>query len=252
MELKPARSPGAQAGAGSMAGVVPGRPADVVLYRVWERPVRITHWFMFLSVLTLCVTGYLIARPPFSAPTEASNSYVHGTIRYIHFVAAYVLLFSFLIRLYWGFVGNRFCRWSNMLPITRRRWQGIWVEIDSLLFPWKGHYVYTGHAPLASVIYLCAYAGVIVALGSGFIHYAQSHYSPFWRWVAGTGLSLFGYNLKVIHLVHHQMLWFFVVYFIAHIYMVAYTMGVSRTTEVDTMVTGRKFVHRDDLSPYDE
>ncbi len=252
MRMKPSRSPGASAAAGSMAAAYPGRPHDVVLYRVWEKPVRITHWFMFLSVLTLCVTGYLISRPPFSAPTEASDSYVHATIRFIHFVAAYVLLFSFLIRLYWGFVGNRFCRWSHMLPVTAKRWRGIFAEIETLLFPWKSAHVYMGHAPLASVIYLGAYAGVVVALGSGFIHYAQSHYSPFWRWVAGVGLSAFGYNLKVIHLVHHQMLWFFVVYFIVHLYMVGHTMYVSRTTEIDTMITGRKFVHRDDISPYDE
>jgi hypothetical protein len=34
--------------------------------------------------------------------------------------------------------------------------------------------------------------------------------------------------------------------------MVTYTMVVSRTAEVDTMISGRKFVYREDLSPYDE
>lgn len=241
-------------GAGAVPGAAEaaGRPPDVVAYRVWELPVRIAHWMIFFSIAALCITGYLIGRPLLSAPSEAAKEYVHGTLRFVHFAAAYLLLTAFVIRVYWGFVGNRFSRWSRMLPVTRRRWNGIWDDAMALLLPWRAHKVYTGHAPLANLIYLSAYLGVVVGLVSGFIHYAQSHYSPFWRWVAGTGLSLFGNNLNIIHLVHHQTLWFFVVYVIAHVYMVTYTMVVSRTAEVDTMISGRKFVYREDLSPYDE
>jgi len=251
MEPRIARSDGASVVPAAIA-FEGGRPPDVVAYRVWELPIRIAHWMMFAAITTLCITGYLIGRPLLASPSEAAKEYVHATLRFVHFTAAFVLLTSFFLRLYWGFMGNRFARWSRMFPVTRRRWQGIWDDLVALLLPWRAHKVYTGHAPLANLIYLSAYAGVVVGLVSGFIQYAQSHYSPFWRWIASTGLSLFGNNLNVINLVHHQTLWFFVVYVIAHVYMVTYTLVVSRTAEVDTMISGRKFIYREDLSPYDE
>jgi Ni/Fe-hydrogenase 1 B-type cytochrome subunit len=251
--MKPtlARSPGAQA-AGPPVAAVRGLPPDVIAFKVWELPVRISHWLMVAAIIVLCVTGYMIGRPLFSAPTEASKAYVHGTLRFVHYVAAWALTAAFMMRLYWGFAGNRFSRWSRMLPLRRRRIQGVADDFMALLLPWRAHRVYTGHAPLANLIYLSAYLGVIVSIVTGSVHYAQSHYTPLWRWIAGFGLALFGNNLNVIHLVHHQTMWFFVVYAIGHVYMVTYTMVVSRTAEVDTMISGRKFIYTEDLSPYDE
>ena len=34
-------------------------------------------------------------------------------MRFIHFVAAFVFFFNFLVRIYWGFVGNRYARWDT-------------------------------------------------------------------------------------------------------------------------------------------
>lgn len=41
-------------------------------------------------------------------------------MRFIHFVAAYVFFFNFVFRIYWGFVGNRYARWDNFVPLTGR------------------------------------------------------------------------------------------------------------------------------------
>jgi len=66
------------------------------------------------------VTGYLIGSPlAIVNNTEASFNYWFGTVRFIHFVSAFVFFFNFLFRLYWGFSGNEFSRWYNFIPLKR-------------------------------------------------------------------------------------------------------------------------------------
>ncbi len=225
---------------------------EVISVEVWERPVRVTHWLMTLAILVLGITGFLIGRPPFSAPTEASETFSLGTIRFIHVVAGYVLLATFLVRLYWGFVGNRFCRWTTMLPITRRRWKGIAEETGDLLYPRGTFRVYRGHTPLANVSYLVAYLGVLLSVITGFTLHAHAHYSAFWRTIAAWGLWLFGNNLNTVRLVHHLTLWFFAVFLIVHLYLVIYTTVFSRSTGAETMISGKKLLLREELSEHED
>ncbi|RMG65902.1 MAG: Ni/Fe-hydrogenase, b-type cytochrome subunit [Calditrichaeota bacterium] len=224
------------------------RREGMILVKVWEPTVRVTHWLLFLSITTLCITGYLIGNPTFSSPQEAAKTFTFGTIRFLHFAAAYVLLATFLIRLYWGFVGNRYARWSTLLPITGKRWRAIWKEVLDLALP-KGKFrVYTGHSPLANVFYVLVYLAVLFSLVSGFTMYGAAHYTPFWRTISAWGLALFGNNLNTVHFWHHWLLWFFILFFLMHLYLVIYTIVVSRTTEIDTMISGYKFVVEETLS----
>lgn len=231
----------------------PLRQDPKMLYvKVWEAPVVVSHWLMALAVIVLGVSGYLIGDPPFSQTGDASASYSLGTIRFIHFLAGYVLSAAFLLRLYWGVVGNRFCRWTSMLPLRKQRWLAMGEEIKYLLRPKGAFHIYTGHAPLANLSYLVLYLGIFFSIVSGFTLYAQAQYSPLWRWVAGLAMPLFAGNLNVVHLLHHLALWFFALFLLIHLYLVLYTILVSRTTEVDTMLSGRKFVFEEDLSRYAE
>ena len=62
---------------------------------VWELPVRVYHWLNFLAIVALCVTGYLIGNPPaIQSTAEASHRFLFGTIRFIHFIAAYIFFFT--------------------------------------------------------------------------------------------------------------------------------------------------------------
>ncbi len=54
---------------------------------VWQTPVRVYHWLNAISVLALCITGYIIGSPPaLQSGSEASFSYWFGNIRFIHFI----------------------------------------------------------------------------------------------------------------------------------------------------------------------
>src|SRR5271165_7422286 len=92
--------------AGNVIPVKGGQPVEYRRVYVWELPVRVYHWINAVALVLLCVTGYLIGAPlsPFHAQ-ESYQQYWFGTVRFIHFLCAFVYVFNFLVRLYWGFVG---------------------------------------------------------------------------------------------------------------------------------------------------
>ena len=224
---------------------------DIRLVTVWEWPVRFTHWLIFLSITTCAITGYLIGNPPSAPPTEASREYLMGTIRYIHFVSAYILLFAFIIRLYWGFVGNRYSRWSMMLPLRKWQWKRIVIEMKDLLFPRRFH-ASMGHKPLANLTYIIVYLLILFAIVTGFTIYSAASTTPFWSRIYRIGTALLGSNLNQIHLWHHLLLWVFAVFFIIHLYLVVFTVISVRASEIDSMISGKKFIAERDLSPEEQ
>ena len=90
---------------------------------MWEFPVRMYHWVNVLCIIALCITGYLIGNPlAIHDSAEASFSYWFAINRFIHFGFAYLFFFNFVGRLYWGFVGNKYARWYNFIPLKKEQW----------------------------------------------------------------------------------------------------------------------------------
>ena len=86
-----------------MASAVSHHPSHIRRLYVWELPVRFYHWINAVAVVVLAVTGYLIGHPlAIHTSGEAYTSYWFGTVRFIHFVFAFVFFFNFIFRLYWG------------------------------------------------------------------------------------------------------------------------------------------------------
>src|SRR5574340_1364040 len=83
---------------------------------VWELPVRLTHWMNVLSIGVLTVTGIFIAWPFIGTGGRASDQFLMGSIRFTHFVAAFVFTISVLVRIYWMFMGNKWASWKQFIP----------------------------------------------------------------------------------------------------------------------------------------
>jgi len=69
--------------------VIDGPLEDVYVY---EAPVRIWHWVTVLCFMVLGVTGYLIGAPPPAIGGEATDSFMFGWIRTVHFSTAFILI----------------------------------------------------------------------------------------------------------------------------------------------------------------
>jgi len=71
---------------------------------VWEIPVRLVHWVIFLAIIALSLTGWYIHQPYFIA--RGSSAYVMGAMRFVHILAGFIFLAAVMVRLYWFVAGN--------------------------------------------------------------------------------------------------------------------------------------------------
>lgn len=212
---------------------------------VWELPVRVYHWINALAIVALCVTGYLIGNPPgIMSQEEASFRYLFGTIRYIHFISAYIFFFNMIFRIYWGFVGNKYANWRNFIPTSKKYFQEIWnvLRIDILLRKNKEH-LSVGHNALAGFTYFIMFLAFLLQAVTGFGLYASM--SDWWFpdmfvWVS----DLFGGDFALRNW-HHAAMWFFIVFAMIHIYLVLYHDYVEGRGEVSSMFGGWKFIEEE-------
>ena len=214
---------------------------------VWEMPVRIYHWVNAACVVLLIVTGFIIGRPlGLSYANEAWQQYWFGTLRFIHFVTAFVFFFNFLYRIYWGFVGNEYARWSNFIPHRLSQFQEILevLKVDILqAAPSKRTYI--GHNALAGLTYFLSFLAFLFQSITGFALYSAMSSSPLpqlFAWI----VPVMGGDFAVRQW-HHATMWFFVVFVLVHVYLVFYHDFVEGRGTTSSMVGGWKFEEKDDV-----
>lgn len=212
---------------------------------VWQLPVRFYHWLNALAVTTLAVTGYLIGRPlAIQLGREASFSYWFGTVRFIHFLAAFVFFFNFLFRIYWGFVGNRFSDWKNFLPFQKKQWgeMGQVLKVDVMQVEGKP-IESIGHNSLAGFTYFLSFLAFLFQSVTGFGMYAamsRAWLPRMFAWI----VPLMGGDFAVRQW-HHMMMWFFIIFSMVHVYLVFYHDYVEGRGILSSMAGGWKFIEKE-------
>ena len=225
------------------------RPRDVDLREVyvWQMPVRFYHWINALCIVALCLTGYLIGNPlSAGGHLEASQSFMFGTVRFIHFLFAFIFFFNFLYRLYWGFVGNKYAKWNNFIPLKKRQWREIMcvIQVDILQVKRK-NIESVGHNSLASFSYFITFLIFLLQSLTGFGMYAamsDSWFPKLFAWI----VPLFGGDLMTRQ-IHHVLMWGFIIFAIIHVYLVFYHDYIERRGVTSSMIGGWKFIEKDSL-----
>ncbi len=221
---------------------------------VYQWPVRVWHWVQVFAILALGITGYLIGSPLPSLSGEASDHFFFGTIRYIHFVAAWILIVGFVFRVYWAFVGNSHAREIFLPPVWRRRfWGGVWHEILWYAMIAKEPKKYTGHNPLAVLAMHVLYVwGTIFMIVTGLALYGEGTGMGSWQyeWFSSWVIPLFGQSQDV-HTWHHLGMWVIVVFVIIHVYVAVREDIMSRQSIISSMISGWR-MFKDDRPADDE
>jgi Ni/Fe-hydrogenase 1 B-type cytochrome subunit len=222
------------------------KPQHHQMIYVWELPVRFFHWINALCIVILCITGYLIGAPiALERSAEASFGYWFGTVRFIHFVTAFVFFFNFVFRLYWGFVGNTYSRWYNFIPYRKAQWKEIVdvLRVDILMVSNKPLRE-VGHNQLASLTYFITFIAFLVQCLTGFGMYAamsKSWFPKLFSWI----VPMLGGDLPVRH-IHHIFMWLFILFALFHVYLVFYHDYIERRGVTSSMIGGWKFIEKEE------
>jgi Ni/Fe-hydrogenase 1 B-type cytochrome subunit len=210
---------------------------------VWELPVRLTHWLIVFSIVVLAATGYYIGHPFISVSGPAREHFVMGTMRAVHFYTAFVFTAAVLLRLYWMFAGNAYARWSEFIPVSRRRFRSLWNSFLFYSFLRREPEDYPGHNALAAGSYAMIFGVYVLLIVTGLVLYASDAPvgSPF-RWFA-TLAPWFG-GLPMARLIHHVAMWIVLIFVVAHLYFVTLNSIIERVGTYDSIFSGFKFVSR--------
>jgi Ni/Fe-hydrogenase 1 B-type cytochrome subunit len=207
---------------------------------VWELPVRLQHWVHVVTMLILAVTGVYIASPFLGLATGGTGELnMTDWMRFTHFVSAWILGLSFLVRLYWFFVGNEYARWSGWLPFSRDKIRGLVRQLRYYLFLERVRPRWTGVNPVSGATYL--FLGVILVLqgATGAALYAEPLPSGFWRVTFGWVLNVFG--SQMVRLVHHGLMYVFAIFLLIHLYMAVVGDIEEGNAPITGIISGYKF-----------
>ncbi|MCJ7757044.1 MAG: Ni/Fe-hydrogenase, b-type cytochrome subunit [Gillisia sp.] len=219
---------------------------------IWELPVRFFHWINVLALIVLATTGFIISDPPaIMSNAEASELYWFGTLRFIHFTAAYIFFFNMILRIYWSFVGNRYSSWRAFWPFSKK-WAINFshvIKVDILLKNEKYEHITdisVGHNSVAGISYVALFVLALVQVFTGFGLYAST--SGWWlpqifAWV----VPFLGGDF-IVRTIHHIATWGFILFTIIHVYLVFYHDWLEGRGEVSSMFGGYKFVNKDRIA----
>jgi Ni/Fe-hydrogenase 1 B-type cytochrome subunit len=225
---------------------VPGEPEhfhpaagqeNTVRVYVWEWPVRISHWVIFLSIAVLSFTGYYMYDPFIIA--RGNQAFLMGRMRFIHEVAAFCFIGAVLLRFYWFIKGNRWANWRNFLPLETWWRKGSRRHLQYYLFLNRHPESAVGHNPLAAATYVVIYALMLVEIATGLALYNHILGSKvlgfFVAWIPGV------INIRYIREIHFLIMFAFFAFVIHHVYS-AILIGIEeRSGLVGAIFSGYKF-----------
>lgn len=212
---------------------------------VWEVPVRVTHWLIVISIVVLAVTGLYINTPFLvpSDPVEASTQM--ASMRFWHEIFAIVFSLSIAVRFYWGFVGNSFSSWRQIIP--HRREQFYWMREMGRYYSFRRRHPvpYTGHNHLAGLAYTIVSVGLFVQVLTGLLLMG-------WIMQGGGVISaLFGWGgavpggIQAVRTVHHILTFLFIAFAIHHVYSAILVDIEERNGVISSIFSGYKNIKID-------
>ncbi|MEI6180104.1 MAG: Ni/Fe-hydrogenase, b-type cytochrome subunit [Chloroflexales bacterium] len=211
---------------------------------VWEIPVRLTHWVNVLSIVLLSFTGYFIGNPYlFIAPRESYASFFMGTVRFVHFAAAFLFMGSVLLRTYWAFAGNAYADWRGLFPFLSKDGRKNMLHAAQYYFFFRRDPPeVAGHNALAGLSYMIIVILYGMIIFTGLALFGQLH--PVSPWYTLTNW-VFGFvTMQRVRIAHHMIMWALLIFAIYHVY-VAWLIDMEEGNGLmSSMFSGFKFLPR--------
>lgn len=206
---------------------------------VWEVPVRVTHWLIVTSIVVLAVTGLYIHSPFLipSSPVEASS--VMASVRFWHEVFATAFSLSVAVRFYWGFAGNSFSSWGQIIPHRRDHFHRLKEMGKYYTFRRRHPVPYTGHNHLAGLAYTVVSVGLFAQVLTGFLLFGWIMQDGIFHVFFGWGDALPG-GIQAVRTLHNLLTFLFLAFAIHHVYSAILVDIEERNGVLSSIFTGYK------------
>ena len=140
---------------------------------VWDLPSRIFHWMNLFLVLLLLFVGFIMLFKPELGITGLAAKI---KLKELHIIIGYGFVINLVIRLIWGFVGNKFARWS---ALTFKKGE-IKQYVKNVRSDNTSQYI--GHNPLGKVAVILILLTLVIISVTGLIRAGTDvYYPPFGR-----------------------------------------------------------------------
>lgn len=214
---------------------------EEAVVRVWELPVRVIHWTVFVSVIVLSITGFYIGRP--FLVEGAEPGFTMGWMRAVHNLAALVFMSAILGRIIWAFTGNRWARWDQFLAVSRERRENGRATLLFYLFIRKEIPRVVGHNALAGITYLALFVvfllQIVLGLALWGLQYPGSLLWDSTNWVFSIT------PIPMARLIHRLIMWCIWGFVIHHVYSAWMADTVERSGIITSIFSGRKHIPSD-------
>jgi Ni/Fe-hydrogenase 1 B-type cytochrome subunit len=82
-------------------------------YKAWDVATRVFHWVNFISIICLIFMGLIML---FKKELGITGIEAKVGLKEVHVLIGYIFVLNFSWRIIWGFIGNKYARWTNILP----------------------------------------------------------------------------------------------------------------------------------------
>ncbi|MGB8473899.1 MAG: Ni/Fe-hydrogenase, b-type cytochrome subunit [Candidatus Acidiferrum sp.] len=219
--------------------LVPGDNECLHVVYVWQWPVRIAHWVIFLAIVVLSFTGYYMYDP--FIISRGNQAFLMGTMRFIHEVAGFSLIAAFLLRAYWFFMGNKWARWKQFVLVGKERRKDLKQWLSYYLFLRRKTVPQVGHNPLAGLTYAVIYFLLAVEILTGMVLYNHILGNKAAGFFLGWLPALI--SIRYLREIHFLILFALWAFFIHHVYS-AVLVGIEERTSgiVGSIFSGYKYI----------
>jgi Ni,Fe-hydrogenase I cytochrome b subunit len=156
---------------------------QLTAYSVWDRTTRWFHWINAISILGLMAIGLIIL----NGKALGVDADAKILLKVIHVYIGYIFVLNLAWRLVWAFFGNRYAKWSNLLPLDKSLLTNIKLYLQNKI-------VYAGHNPLAKLMISFLLILMLAQAVTGLVLAGTDiYYPPFGHeiaeWVAKEGVD---------------------------------------------------------------
>jgi len=202
---------------------------------IWSTAYRLDHWIRVLSIFTLIITGWYIHAPFFGGGEGALTM---ATARWLHFSAAYVLIFGLIVRVYMSFNSKFYADWRDFG--LWKNLKGIPAEIAYYVFVRPDGIKNGRYNPLQAYTYLFLLLLLLLMASLGFSMYTGTLFgladaSDSFAWIQ----NLFGGETMVRNL-KFLFTWFILIFILIHVYIVIVATYWDKDNTLGSMFSGYK------------